>query len=308
MDWLDLYGLFNYYLENNIQVVTKHIPTAFLASSGQNRGLMKKTKPPGSMVEIREHLRDAFNAHLREQGENQQHLHQQAMETAAYKAPPSSPTDEAGTIMGTEPGVANYAQHMSDMGDVAGKGLRFFPLQGRTHFIKGRGLGAKPVHVDTSRGVQPTSTYVPFGKYIINPSRLKTGRLELKTLRGGAVVKYPARELTANIALILRRVLDDRMPDDQDLRGLSPSEHEFLFQLAKDAKIDDRLAIPAPKLDADEQEMHRFELLKGEVMAGNDNKDVVKELKRLLLKFSQDGRLNKTAVREMLLDMTALGY
>jgi FAD/FMN-containing dehydrogenase len=98
------------------------------------------------------------------------------------------------------------------------------------------------------------------------------------------------------------------MPDDQDLRGLSPSEHEFLFQLAKDAKIDDRLAIPAPKLDADEQEMHRFELLKGEVMAGNDNKDVVKELKRLLLKFSQDGRLNKTAVREMLLDMTALGY
>jgi hypothetical protein len=162
--------------------------------------------------------------------------------------------------------------------------------------------------VDTSRGVQPTSTYVPFGKYIINPSRLKTGRLELKTLRGGAVVKYPARDLTANIAMILRRVLDDRMPDDHDLRSLSPDEQAFLYQLAKDSKIDDRLAIPAPKLDADERELHRFELLKGQVMAGNDNKELVQELKRLLVKLAGEGRLNKTAVRELLLDLAAMGY
>jgi hypothetical protein len=98
------------------------------------------------------------------------------------------------------------------------------------------------------------------------------------------------------------------MPDDHDLRELSADEHVFLFQLAKDAKIDDRLAIPAPRLDADEKELHRFEVLEGQVMAGNDNRELVKELKGLVLKFNNDGRLNKTAVREMLLDITSLGY
>jgi hypothetical protein len=49
-------------------------------------------------------------------------------------------------------------------------------------------------------------------------------------------------------------------------------------------------------------------VLKGQVMAGNDNRELVKELKGLVLKFNNDGRLNKTAVREMLLDITSLGY
>jgi hypothetical protein len=38
------------------------------------------------------------------------------------------------------------------------------------------------------------------------------------------VVKYPTRDLTANIAKILRRVLEDRMPDVLDLRELSAKE------------------------------------------------------------------------------------
>jgi hypothetical protein len=222
IDWQDFRSLFNYFLENGVTEVTQHIPHDYIAMSHKNQGLMKSTQPKGGLPDIRESLRNAFNAHLQYQGEKPQHLHQSAMETVSYKTAVSAPTDEASTEMGTERGVANYAQKMSDMGDVVGKGMRIFPIQGRNHYIKGRGL--RNVQVDTSRGVQPTATYVPFGKYVINPSRLKTSRLELRTLRGGAVVKYPTRDLTANIAKILRRVLEDRMPDVLDLRELSAKE------------------------------------------------------------------------------------
>jgi hypothetical protein len=173
MDWQDFRNLFGYYLENGVTEVTQHIPQDYIATSHKNQGLMKSTQPKGGLPDIRESLREAYNAHLQYQGEKPQHLHERAMETASYKTAVSAPTDEAGTELGTERGVANYAQKMSDMGDVVGKGMRIVPMQGRNHYIKGRGL--RNVQVDTSRGVQPTATYVPFGKYIINPSRLKTG-------------------------------------------------------------------------------------------------------------------------------------
>lgn len=79
------------------------------------------------------------------------------------------------------------------------------------------------------------------------------------------MVKYTAHDLTANLAKILCRVLDDRMPGDDDVRGLTQGEHEFLYKLARSAKVDDRLALPTSKIDAEEKEMHRFEVLKGQI-------------------------------------------
>lgn len=228
MDWNDFRNLFGHYLENNVTDVTRHIPQEYISSAGRYKGYLKSQQPPGGLPEIRESLREAFNAHLRQQGDRPHLLHERAMETASYKRAASAPTDEAGTEMGTERGVAGYAQKMSDMGDAMGKGLRNFRTQSRNYYIKGRGL-RKSVDVDTSRGIPATTTYVPFGKYIVNPAKLRRNRLEMKTMRGGAIIKYPSQDLTANLAKILCRVLEDRMPDDHDLRELSAKEHAFLY-------------------------------------------------------------------------------
>jgi hypothetical protein len=159
MDWQDFRSLFNYYLENGVTEVTQHISIEYIATSHKNQGYLKSTQPKGGLPDIRESLRNAFNAHLQYQGENPQHLHERAMETASYKTP-AVVTDEASTDFG-EGGIAdNLAK-----GNMTGKGMRIFPMQGRNHYIKGRGL--RTVQIDTSRGVQPTATYVPFGKYSI---------------------------------------------------------------------------------------------------------------------------------------------
>jgi hypothetical protein len=61
-------------------------------------------------------------------------------------------------------------------------------------------------------------------------------------------------------------------------------------------------------LNKDGEEMNRFEILKGQIIAGNDNRELVKEFKTMLLKLSNEGRVKKAEAREILMDLTALGY
>ena len=103
-------------------------------------------------------------------------------------------------------------------------------------------------------------------------------------------------------------MIGGRMPDEYDFNEMDLEDQNFLYNLAKDAKIMDRINLPTPKLSKDGEESNKFEILRGQIMAGNDNKDLVKEFKTMLVKFSNDGRVKKTEAREILLDLAALGY
>ena len=51
-----------------------------------------------------------------------------------------------------------------------------------------------------------------------------------------------------------------------------------------------------------------FEVMKGEIMAGNDNKDMIKKFKILILKLSNSQLLPKSQVREILVDLASMGF
>lgn len=168
----------------------------------------------------------------------------------------------------------------------------------------------KAIQIDISKGLayNPAPSYVPFGKYAINPSKLSSGVFELKTMSGSAPAKYPIKKLSPQLTKIMNRMVGGRMPDEYDFNEMDLDDQNFLYDLANDAKIMDRLNIPTPKRSKDGEELNKFEILKGQIIAGNDNKELVKEFKQMLLKFSNDGRIKKSEARELLLDLTALGY
>ena len=168
----------------------------------------------------------------------------------------------------------------------------------------------KPIQIDITKGLSyvPEASFVPFGKYIVNPNKLSSGIFEIKTMKGGYINKYPTRKLSPKLSKTLNRIIGGRMPDEYDFNEMDLEDQNFLYNLAKDAKIMDRINIPTPKLTKDGEEANRFEILKGQIMAGNDNKELVKEFKQTLVKFSNDGRIKKTEAREILLDLAALGY
>jgi hypothetical protein len=53
--------------------------------------------------------------------------------------------------------------------------------------------------------------------------------------------------------------------------------------------------------------MEEFEKMRGQILAGNDNKDLIKRFKLTLLKFAKDGRIPRREVNEVLMEMATVG-
>ena len=48
--------------------------------------------------------------------------------------------------------------------------------------------------------------------------------------------------------------------------------------------------------------------MKGQILAGNDNKKMVQEFKESILRLSELKLMPKSQVREILMDLTAMGF
>ena len=57
-----------------------------------------------------------------------------------------------------------------------------------------------------------------------------------------------------------------------------------------------------------EKEKHQFDVMKGEIIAGNDNEKLVKDFKRLLLKLMSKHKINKKEGHDILMELVILGY
>jgi hypothetical protein len=78
-----------------------------------------------------------------------------------------------------------------------------------------------------------------------------------------------------------------------------------VFKLSQIDKAD---LLPAPDKTKEEQEMNRFQILKGQIQAGNDNKELIKEFKVLLLKFINGGKIPKAQGMDIITELMAMGY
>ena len=151
-------------------------------------------------------------------------------------------------------------------------------------------------------------SYSPFGKFIVNTNKLASNILDVRSQKGNSIPKYKQHQMSPHLAKTMKRIMGGRMIDEYDFNEMPLEDQTYLWNLAKDAKIMDRLNLPTPKRTKDGEEENRFEILKGQVMAGNDSKELIKEFKVMLVKFSNDGRIKKNEAREILLDLASMGY
>jgi hypothetical protein len=54
--------------------------------------------------------------------------------------------------------------------------------------------------------------------------------------------------------------------------------------------------------------MNRFQILKGQITSGNDNTELIKEFKVMLLKFIHNGKVPKGQGMEIIFDLMAMGH
>jgi hypothetical protein len=178
---------------------------------------------------------------------------------------------------------------------------------------KGSGLQRKYSEVvksstATDKGIDEDRRFIKFGKYLINNKKLNDGVLAVKRPSGNNIIEFPTQHITSNFKNVIKTMIGGGMPKYEELDRLSEAEKTYLHKLASKANIIDKFSIPAPSKSNHEKDIHDFEVMKGEIMSGNDNNDLIKKFKLHILKLSKTGALPKREVMELLETLLELGF
>ena len=179
----------------------------------------------------------------------------------------------------------------------------------------GRGI-AKPIsykesvkaHAVLDKGIMETPRFLKFGKYLVNNHKLHNEDIfALKRPSGGNIVEIPSIKVSKNLGGVIKKMLGGAIPTYSDISKLSEPEKAYLHKVSQKSNILDKFDIPAPAKDNQDKDVHQFEVMRGEIMAGNDSKELIKKFKLHILKLSRNGTLPKREVQEILEELVELG-
>lgn len=174
------------------------------------------------------------------------------------------------------------------------------------------GLGLKRGRPRGTGLSKPKSIKIPnfvgFGINEINAKSLDKGILKIRRNTGSNYMDMPSRHVSDNMKNIIKRIVGGGVPKYEELTKLDEDEKEYLHKIISRSNLDDKLSIPAPSKDQQEKDIHQFEIMRGQIMAGNDSVELVKKFKLLVRKLSKQGLLPKADVEDILDTLLELGY
>jgi len=184
---------------------------------------------------------------------------------------------------------------------VAGSGFRH----------RGRGVGqpadqsVRKSAVERSEGYRKPNPYKQFGKYLIHRHKLEDGIVMIKSPSGAKIKSLPTHSVSPQLRDVLKVMADGGKPQYHHVQGLGLSEKEKFHHIVKHSQAD--LEVPSPHKESIDKEMTRFDILRGELGAGNDNHEMIREFKTLLLKFIREGRIPRREGSEIMEELIMMG-
>lgn len=168
--------------------------------------------------------------------------------------------------------------------------------------MKGRGIS-----IDFDAGIQSEgkkpSNYVPFGKFIINRKKLADGIVMIKRPNGSFMGDIQSKRVSNKLKNVFDKIVGGSIPSFNDYDKLDDDEREYLKYVSSKANLEDKLAVPTPRKDTDEQLVDRFNVLRGQLIAGNDNKQLINEFKKIILDMCDKKLLPRRQVSDILIDI-----
>jgi hypothetical protein len=183
--------------------------------------------------------------------------------------------------------------------------------------MKGKGLVEKPyrqsiahlIDMEELGKVERPKMYVPFGRYFINRNRLnQDGILAFRTPSGNVIPNLSTEKVSSSMAKVMKSLIGGGMPEFDNISGLNEDEKDKLFHICKTCKVDTPAVPKSFRKGVNEKEEDQFNILRGQIIAGNDSPVIAKEFKILLLKLMNSGRIPKRQANEILQELLILGY
>lgn len=174
-----------------------------------------------------------------------------------------------------------------------GKGIISNRIKNKIHpkysLIKGRGISIKQ---------EPK--FIELGNFVISIPHYNNGILKLKYIKTGQDVPNLTTRMNEDFSEFIESFLDTQKINTKMLNKLNSEDKQFFKRLINKSGLSVKYKSKELSSKEEDQENERFNLVKSEFIAGNDNKDIIKELKSFLLKFMIDGRISKKEGNELL--------
>ena len=173
--------------------------------------------------------------------------------------------------------------------------------------MKGKGFRHSRIKVGGGVRVREQPTYAHFGKYIIHIPHL--------TDKNVFNVKYPSRGSIPSIKPLtisddykdfVLEVLDSGKMNDRILKKLPDNEIRHFEKVVSGAGLTEVLKLKRGNTDGERKDLDRYYLLRGEIEAGNNAESVIKELRGLIVKFMNDGRVHKSEGLHLLMELSVM--
>ena len=158
-------------------------------------------------------------------------------------------------------------------------------------------------------GVPPADHgWQQFGKYMLARRDLEDGsNLHIRYNNGQKIQALPPMAVGGGMKAVLSSIADGKSPTYSQLSKMSDSEKEYVQKLLSKASLDPAVFAKKSKSEK-ESNKNRFELLKGQIVAGNDNPEIIKEFKHILLSMRKANELPSDQVNEILMELSSLGH
>jgi hypothetical protein len=195
-------------------------------------------------------------------------------------------------------------------GNPEGMGIRRKPRMGSGIIKKKNHNVLQDSDIDWKAGVSipKVARYIPFGRFVINKRLLGEGIVSIKNPCGSCLNDIRSERVSPNIANAVRVILGGGSPTYDDISNMTDVERSYLHHITSRADLGDRLNIPAPDKKKNEQDINQFEIMRGQIMAGNDSSKLHKDFKLLIMKMMKKKLLPKRQANELLFEMASLGY
>ena len=174
----------------------------------------------------------------------------------------------------------------------------------------GFGLKAKNGRIRTKKigaGVkyEPEPIYRQLGKYVINIQQLKERDiLNVKFPSLGRIPQFKPTPISDILKEFILELLDTGKVSNRIYEQIPIEERQLFEKIATGAGIMNALKLKRTISNEDKEDNDRFTLLKGEYLAGNNSVALLKELRKLVVKFMSQGKISKHDGMNLLIELS----
>ena len=169
------------------------------------------------------------------------------------------------------------------------------------------GFRHRKVKVGKGISVKEQPSYKTFGKYVIHMGHLLDRNVaNFKYPSLGSIPHIKPLTISEDYKEFIIDTIKDGKPNDRVFNKLPTEEQRHFERVVAGAGLVDTFKLKRNHTDQERKEAERFNLLRGEVLAGNNSDKVMKELRSLIVRFMNEGRIQQKEGTTMLLELSSI--